>query len=157
MDLQEDIATDPLPDEDTLIRTACDRHRISALIRRVDVEQLWIYAKVMAENKTSEQQLAAFVRDQIDHRDSAAEAAISAAYPGHSEDGAYRITLFVFGLLVDWSDVSSLLKAALLSGRAIVELTLLEASISVRIVQQTQVYEAVRQLRDASGTPGVLH
>lgn len=59
--------------DSTIVRTSCERGTISAAVGLGNAAEAYGYAVVIARHATSERHLAAFIRDQIDGRETAVE------------------------------------------------------------------------------------
>ncbi|PBQ13279.1 hypothetical protein [Pseudomonas syringae] len=101
--------------------------------------------------------MAAFIRDQIDGRDTVTELAILAAHPDYAKDVAFKITLFTLGLLVCKSDQGARVEATLEEGDSVIDFRLSETSVSVRITGSAGVYQVSYPLRDADGDAVKVH
>ncbi len=143
--------------ERTIVRTSCERATISSAVDSSHAAEVYGYAVVVAKHVTSERQLAEFIRDQIDGRDTVAEAAIVAAHPDYATDVAFKITLFTLGLLVCKGDQGTRVEAALQEGDSVIDVRLSETSVSVRITGSASEYLVSYPLRDADGDAVKVH
>ncbi|MDY4316891.1 hypothetical protein SOW02_18410 [Pectobacterium actinidiae] len=141
----------------TIVRTSCERGAISAAVGLGSAAEVYGYAVVVARHATSERHLAAFIRDQIDGRETAVEAAIAAAHPDYAMDVAFKITLFTLGLLVCKGDQGTRVEAALRKGDCVIDVRLSEASVSVRITGSGDEYLISYPLSDADGNAVKVH
>ena len=108
-------------------------------------------ASALATQASSERELAIFIRDQIDGRDTPLDSTLAETVPGYAEDIAGKVVVFMLGLLAKKEDLAERLEAALLMGGHALDIRLSAVRVNLQLASRTSWHEASFDMTDRGG------